>query len=164
MSKVVPEPPDLATEVADLLHQVNHTIRRQAIADSGPTGVTSSQMRTMRTLIRHSDPMRMSELADALGIVRRSATSVIDGLEQLGLVQRTEDPTDRRAVGVQLTDAGRKMMADARRRRRSAAGQVLGSLSESDLTTLRALLRRVDETGPATAGRPGRSRGSRSPK
>ena len=146
MPRVIPEAPDLATEVADLLHHVNHTIRRQAMADSGQSGVTSSQMRAMRTLIRRSDPMRMSELADALGIVRRSATSVIDGLEQLGLVRRTEDPTDRRAVGIQLTDAGRKTMADARRRRRSAAGQVLGALSESDLTTLRSLLRRVDET------------------
>lgn len=145
MSRSVPDAPDLATEVADLLHQVNHTVRRQAMADAGPSGVTSSQMRAMRTLTRHGEPMRMSELADSLGIVRRSATSVIDGLEQLGLVRRTDDPTDRRAVGVQLTEAGRKMMADARRRRRSAAGRVLGSLNQADLTTLRSLLRRVDE-------------------
>ena len=146
MRRIDPEAPDLEAEVADLLHQVNHTIRRQAMADAGPSGVTSSQMRAMRTLVRRTEPMRMSELADALGIVRRSATSVVDGLEQLGLVRRTEDPTDRRAVGVHLTEAGRKMMADARRRRRSAAGQVLGSLSETDLTTLRSLLRRVDES------------------
>ena len=146
MPRSIPDAPDLATEVADLLHQVNHNIRRQAMADAGPSGVTGSQMRAMRTLIRRGDPMWMSELADALGIVRRSATSVIDGLEQLGLVRRAEDPTDRRAVGVQLTEAGRKMMAEARRRRRSAAGQVLGSLSETDLTTLRSLLRRVDGT------------------
>ncbi|HEX3090939.1 MAG TPA: MarR family transcriptional regulator [Ilumatobacteraceae bacterium] len=136
--------PDLATEVADLLHHVNHSIRRQAIADADPNGVTSAQMRAMRTLIRREEPMRMSALAEALGIVRRSATSVVDDLEVMGLVERIADPSDRRAVGVQLTDAGRKAMADARRRRRTAAGQVLNSLGDADLLALRALLQRVD--------------------
>jgi DNA-binding MarR family transcriptional regulator len=147
-----PDNPDLATEVADLLHHVNHTIRRQAVAESDPGGVRSSQMRAMRTLIRRSTPMRMSELADALGIVRRSATSVVDDLEQLGLAERIDDPVDRRAVGVQLTDAGRKVMADARRRRRTAASQVLSSLSMADLEVLRSLLSRVgsDRSGVGT--------------
>jgi DNA-binding MarR family transcriptional regulator len=148
MAESIPEAsdlatPDLATEVADLLHHVNHTIRRQAVAEAGANGVTSSQMRALRTLVRRGEPMRMSELADSLGIVRRSATSVVDDLEQLGLVERIADPVDRRAVGVQLTHMGRKVMLDARRRRRTAAGQVLGSLSRSDLEALRTLLQRV---------------------
>jgi DNA-binding MarR family transcriptional regulator len=143
MPESIPEAPDLAMEVADLLHQANHAIRRQAMMEADPNGVTSSQMRALRTLIRRGEPMRMSELADALGIVRRSATSVVDDLEQLGLVERIADPADRRAVGVQLTDAGRTMMVDARRRRRTAAGQVFSSFTESDLELLRSLLRRI---------------------
>ena len=143
MVESIPDAPDLATEVADLLHHVNHTIRRQAVAESDSPGVTGSQMRAMRTLLRRGHPMRMSELADALGIVRRSATSVVDDLEQLGLVERIDDPADRRAVGVQLTGAGRKVMADARRRRRTAAGQVLNTLNEPDLEALRTLLQRL---------------------
>jgi DNA-binding MarR family transcriptional regulator len=146
MPRSIPEVPDLATEVADLLHHVNHTIRRQAVVESDPNGVTSSQMRAMRTLIRRGAPMRMSELADALGIVRRSATSVVDDLEHSGLVERIADPADRRAVGVQLTDTGHKVMADARRRRRTAAGRVLAPLGESDLEALRSLLERVGTT------------------
>jgi DNA-binding MarR family transcriptional regulator len=145
MPRSVPQAPDLATEVADLLHHVNHTIRRQAVADSDPNGVTSSQMRALRTLTRRGAPMRMSELAEALGIVRRSATSVVDDLEQLGLVERIADPVDRRAVGVQLTDAGRKVMAEARRRRRTAAGRVLAPLDQPDLEVLRSLLQRVSK-------------------
>jgi DNA-binding MarR family transcriptional regulator len=90
--------------------------------------------------------MRMSELADALGIVRRSATSVVDELERLSLVERFEDVSDRRAVGVQLTAMGRKFMADARRRRRTAAGRVLAPLEPSQLDELRKLLRRVVDT------------------
>ena len=94
---------------------------------------TTAQLRAIRALARRTAPIRMSELAEALGIVRRSATSVVDDLEHLGFARRVDDPTDRRAVGVELTPAGRKLMADARRRRRTAAGQVLGSLADQEL-------------------------------
>ena len=134
---------DLAAEVADLLHQVNHRIRRQAAETLEPLGATTAQMRAIRALARREAPMRMSELSDALGIVRRSATSVVDDLEHLGFARRVDDPTDRRAVGVELTPAGRKVMADARRRRRTAAGQVLGPLDDQALRTLRDLLQRL---------------------
>ncbi|MEP7045849.1 MAG: MarR family transcriptional regulator [Ilumatobacteraceae bacterium] len=147
MSGFIPDAPDLATEVADLLHHANHTIRRQAVAGAGSGDVTSSQMRAMRVLIRRVGPMRMSELAEELGIVRRSATSVVDDLEQLGMVERTADPVDRRAVGVQLTRSGRALLDDARRRRRNAAGRVLESFSEPDLRKLRDLLQRITDTG-----------------
>ena len=137
------EGPDLAADVADLLHQVNHRIRRQAAETLEPLGATTAQMRAIRALARREAPIRMSELSESLGIVRRSATSVVDDLEHLGFARRVDDPTDRRAVGVELTPAGRKVMADARRRRRTAAGQVLGPLDDRELRTLRDLLQRV---------------------
>jgi DNA-binding MarR family transcriptional regulator len=147
MARSIPANQDLAAEVADLLHHVNHTIRRQAMAETGPDGPTDAERRTMRTLHRHANaPMRMSELADALGIARRSATSVVDGLEELQLVERIDDPQDRRAVLVQLTAAGRREMAEVARRRRTVGGRVLGSLSRSDLEELRSLLLRVGFT------------------
>ena len=37
-------------------------------------------------------PVRMSELADRLGIARRSATSVVDELVDRGLVERRAEP------------------------------------------------------------------------
>ena len=131
---------DLAAEVADLLHQVNHRIRRQAAETLEPLGATTAQMRAIRALARREAPIRMSELSEALGIVRRSATSVVDDLERLGFARRVDDPTDRRAVGVELTPAGRKVMADARR---TAAGQVLGPLDDRELRALRDLLLRL---------------------
>src|SRR4051794_13856317 len=105
------------TEVADLLHQVNRMIRRQGQVEAGPDGVTGSQMRAMRVLAASVEPMRMSELAVRLGIARRSATSVVDELEESGAVERIDDACDRRAVGVRLTALGQAAIADARRRR-----------------------------------------------
>ena len=143
MARSLPAENDLAADVADLLHQVNHRLRRAVMAEADSSGVTSAQGRAMRTLVHHDGPMRMSELAAALGIVRRSATSVVDDLEQLGFVRRVDDPADRRAVDVELTPAGRNAMTEARRRRRSAAAEVLAGLGDAELQTLRELLQRL---------------------
>ena len=137
----IPDAADLATEVADLLHSVNRTIRRAAggMGDAHSPG----QMRALRVIWRGTEPPRMSELADALGIARRSATSVVEDLERLGLVERVDDPVDRRSVRVRLTEAGRRRMAAARRRRLDAAAKVLGRLDETELASLRGLLARL---------------------
>ena len=63
--------------------------------------------------------MRPSVLADHLRIAPRSATEVVDALEERGWVQRSPDPTDRRATTSTLTGAGRELVAaidDVRRR------------------------------------------------
>jgi len=138
-----PSRAETAAQVGDLFHQVNHRIRRVAASEFEPLGITNSQMRALRTIQVHDGPVRMSALADSLGIVRRSATSVVDDLEQRGLVERIDDPHDRRAVGVQLTGAGRAAIAAVRGRRLSAADQILQPLNTDELLTLRALLQRL---------------------
>lgn len=47
-----------------------------------------------------------SVLAEKAGVTRASMTSLIDGLEREGLVQRIFDPEDRRRATVRLTSAG----------------------------------------------------------
>lgn len=136
---------DVATEVADLLQAVAHRLRREARVGLDSVGVTWAQARALRTLARREGPTRMSELADALHIARRSATSVVDELEGRGLVRRGTDPHDRRAVTVEVTGAGQQVLAEARDRRRAATIGMLGRLSAAELRTLRDLLARVVE-------------------
>lgn len=54
-----------------------------------------------------------SVLADKLAVSRPSVTGVVDGLVARGLVRRDHDGSDRRRVDVGLTDAGRRLLADA---------------------------------------------------
>jgi MarR family transcriptional regulator, transcriptional regulator for hemolysin len=49
------------------------------------------------------------ELARSLGIEGPTLTRHLDGMERAGLVERRRDPSDRRAVQVELTDAGREL-------------------------------------------------------
>src|SRR6266508_1321467 len=51
------------------------------------------------------------ELARALDIEGPTLTRHLDGMEQAGLVERRRGPSDRRAVQVELTDAGRELHA-----------------------------------------------------
>ena len=54
-----------------------------------------------------------SALADKLAVSRPSVTGVVDGLVGRGLVQRDQDPDDRRRVGHSLTRDGRRLLAAA---------------------------------------------------
>src|SRR5256712_12040360 len=56
----------------------------------------------------------LGELADHLDVSPRNVTGLIDHLEQDGLVQRIDDPDDRRLTYAQLTAAGGKRLAGMR--------------------------------------------------
>ena len=107
-----------------------------------------AQMRTLRTLDRIGEPVRMGDLADHLHIVPRSATSVVDDLEAAGLVARHLDPADRRASLVALTDAGRALLAQARSLRAEANEQFVARLSTKDQADLRRLLTQLADPPP----------------
>ena len=134
---------DTSAEIADLVAAVSRRIRIDANRDLGPLGVTWAQVRALRMLARAAGPMRMSDLADRLDIARRSATSVVDELAGRNLVERHDDPVDRRAVAVVVTEHGVRLLEKLRSRRRAAASALTAGLSASELTTLQDLLARL---------------------
>ena len=73
--------------------------------------LTSSQYRALAFLA--GGPANASMLADRLAIRRPSLTAVVDTLVARGLVERQEDPGDRRRVGHRLTRAGLKSLEQA---------------------------------------------------
>ncbi|MFD0000604.1 MarR family winged helix-turn-helix transcriptional regulator [Nocardia sp. NPDC127526] len=131
-------------DLPELFLRAARRIRRTQSADLAPLGLTPGQARALRVLARAGEPLRMSALADRLGIVPRSATTVVDALESAGLVTRSVDPANRRATLVALTDSGRAVltrMADARRR---AARDLFAVLSPDRRETLRTILAELD--------------------
>lgn len=50
--------------------------------------------------------MRMGDLSSALGVTARNITTIVDALEREGLLVRKPDPTDRRAILLELTEKG----------------------------------------------------------
>ena len=109
---------------------------REALA---PWDITPSQSRAVVTLARHG-AMRLSELALHLRIAPRSATEVVDDLEEAGLAARSPDPGDRRATLVTLTARGEDVVAAIRTARAAEAESYFGVLSDADRAELARIL------------------------
>lgn len=117
---------------------------RQAVARRlAVVGLTPGRMRALRRLGTDSGPIRMGELAASLGVVPRTATTLVDELAESGLVARVADAEDRRATRIELTAAGRQMLDSVQQIRAEAAAEVLGGLGRGELGDLRDLLSRV---------------------
>jgi DNA-binding MarR family transcriptional regulator len=131
-------------QLADLLQRLTRRLRRTQAEQLAPLGLTPAQERALRMITRSDEPPRMTELADHLGIVPRSVTTVIDALEQAGLVRREIDPHNRRAIRLHLTDRGMAVRDDMREARRRAAEDLFAPLSGNDRKALAELLSLLD--------------------
>jgi DNA-binding MarR family transcriptional regulator len=136
--------------LADAVQQLSRRLRHGARERLAPLGLTPGQGRALSALERAGGPVRMAELADALRVVPRSATGVVEGLQEAGLVRRETDPADRRSVLVSLTDAGWGTLDELAAARRQAAEELFGALPSADQRRLLDLLTRLDE-GPRRA-------------
>lgn len=139
--------PFAGTSEVDLLLRLARRWRRLGAGTQGDHGLSPHQERGLLALARlgrREDGacagVRVSTLATHLGIAPRSATEVADALEGAGLLTRSPDPTDRRAVLLALTDEGRHTVDAVRDRRRAAAETAMDTLSPTDRAELRRLL------------------------
>src|ERR1700737_1976782 len=101
-------------QLTELLFRQTKRLRRAQAQRLAPLGLTPAQERALRMITRSDEPPRMTDLADHLGIVPRSVTTVIDALEEAGLVRREVDPQNRRAIRLHLTDRGMSVRDDMR--------------------------------------------------
>ncbi len=72
--------------------------------------LTMTQMRTVALLGEADSPLAITDLADGLAVSLPTAGRAVDHLVGEELVERREDPEDRRTRLVELTDAGRALM------------------------------------------------------
>jgi DNA-binding MarR family transcriptional regulator len=127
----------MGVDVADLavrLRIVNGRLHRR-LRQRVEEGLGASQLSALATVVRQG-PMGPSELADAEHVSRPSMTSIVQGLEDAGLVARGPDPTDGRRVVVTATGNGRRLIERMRRRKAAYLAQRLRELPEEDIATV----------------------------
>jgi DNA-binding MarR family transcriptional regulator len=128
--------------LAELFWTVARELRHRTRDALTPWAVTPAQFRALSVLIRE-EPQRISDLAEHLRIAPRSATEVVDHLQQRGLVERRPDLADRRATLVALTGEGRAAGAGLRAARLAEAGRFFGALDGDDREALARILRKL---------------------
>ncbi|MGY1601856.1 MarR family winged helix-turn-helix transcriptional regulator [Geodermatophilus sp. SYSU D00815] len=133
--------------LGELVLRVGRLQRHRWRAALAPWDLTPHQARALR-VVGNRDGVRLSELAEALRIAPRSATEVADGLEARGLVERTPDPRDRRAVVLRPTPEGRRVTAEVDAARAADSRELFGRLPAEDRAGLERILRAVvDDAG-----------------
>ena len=85
------------------------------------------------------------QLARALRIEGPTLTRHLDGLEEAGLVVRTREANDRRAVRVELTDAGRAKHAELLQAVIGFNRRLTAGFDKDELEQLRGLLARLEQ-------------------
>lgn len=135
MAEVVePQVAELSGELQRVLSRVFSVLRRSDTRnDAGD--LTLAQLSILLTLLEQG-PMRMTDLAAHERVRTPTTTVAIRRLEKLGLVKRSRDPSDLRAVLVDITPDGRAQHQEALEVRRSHLANLLAKLSPEDLETL----------------------------
>ena len=123
-----------ATDVAAALERLFGLIRWLS-----PAGLSLTAAATLATLDR-SGPGRLTALAAREGVTQPAMTQLIARMTEQGLVARVADPDDGRVVHVQLTDAGRDLVASRRAVRAGRLHALLATLSADDRDALTAAL------------------------
>ncbi|MEV4945709.1 MarR family transcriptional regulator [Streptomyces sp. NPDC053755] len=132
--------PDADGLLAEQLLRLTRRLHRVQKLHLEPVGITPAQSRLLRTVAHYDHPPRMADLAERLEVVPRAVTSLVDGLEAAGRVRRVADPTNRRVIRIELTDAGRATLRALRSARRAAAEDILAPLTVDQREVLGGLL------------------------
>ena len=109
-------------------------VERQA---EGLASLSDTQLAALAVLDRHG-AMTPGELAEHEKVQPPSMTRVIAVLEERCLVMRAPHATDRRQVVLTVTDQGRELVSQARRRRDAWLAKRLKELSPEERAILRA--------------------------
>ncbi len=86
------------------------------------------------------DSLRVTDLAEMLGVDTPTVTRKVQQLERDGMVVRQTDPGDRRASLIRLTPTGRRTVERVRRARRTWLERLLQDWNDDDLSALGDLL------------------------
>jgi MarR family transcriptional regulator for hemolysin len=134
-----PERPPIGLQLANTAKSVSRAFNA-ALAEAGG----SLPIWLILTSLRGEQWRTQLELARSLGIEGPTLTRHLDGMERAGLVERRRDPKDRRAVRVELTDAGRAVHSRLRKNVVDFDERLRAGLSAEEIDQVRAVLARLE--------------------
>ena len=120
-----------ADEAVDAVLSASRSLIAVATRSLGAAAeeTTIAQYRSLVVLASRG-PQRLTDLAEALGVAPSTAGRMCDRLVRKGLARRHRGRSDRRAVLVAITPAGRAVVDQATARRRELIAGILARLPE----------------------------------
>lgn len=99
----------------------------------------------MAQLERHPEGLKMNELSRLLMVTGGNVTAIVDQLEKEGLVERLDEPADRRAFRIRLTRTGERSFAEMARAHEGWVVELFGGMSRREQDELLKLLAKVKQ-------------------
>lgn len=124
-------------KLVDLVGQQIH----ERVCDLGEIGdkVTLSQIKVLK-LISTSEEVAMADIANHLKIKPASATALVDKMVQQNWIERTNDPSDRRKVYIQMSAEKKEDWAKMHTNEMKKMGEYMSVLSEEEQKQLIQIL------------------------
>lgn len=122
-------------EVADRLHSAAIHLLRRAAEDDRAAGISRARLSALSVVVFRG-PLTLGELAAAEAVRSATMSGIVNGLERDGLVRRRPHGRDRRAVNIEATAAGRRLLDRARSVRIDRVASRLDDLSAEELEVL----------------------------
>src|SRR5882762_4784504 len=135
MSKTAIDTLAIADRLRPVLLRVGRELRREARA----VGISPEQV-SLLVAIKYAPGIGVRELATRERVTPPAMSNHVDRLERDGLVSRTPSASDRRRVGLTLTDEGQRMLRRVRSRRTAWLATRLRDLSAEELEAVDAAI------------------------
>lgn len=134
------DPTPMLTVIA--VQRVGALLERELEGFFARFGLTPSGFDVLATLRRSAPPegLPLTKLGTLMAITPPAVTKRVDALEARGLVERAAHGTDRRALLVRLTGAGRDLVNEVLPQHVANEGRVLSGLNDAERAQLRGLL------------------------
>jgi DNA-binding MarR family transcriptional regulator len=141
----VPELDPVVEGIVDRILALSKYLKRSADETFGAYGLNHGEWKVLLALRRSGDPYRRSPgwLAEHLSLSSGAMTNRLDRLEEAGLVRRLPDPSDRRALKVELTDQGHQTWRESIGAQALKEAEIASTLDDDEKEQLTVLLRRL---------------------
>lgn len=135
-------------ECLQILGQSMHQVRsHELLLQEAGVRLDKAGFALLFKLERHGDsPLRVTDLAELLGVDSPTVTRKVQQLERLGFVTREADAEDGRATRIQLTRAGRDTLERVMKAHRERLARQFEEWSDKDVKTFAHLLERFSTT------------------
>ena len=131
----------LEHEMGVLVRRIRRLIAERARLvhpDLSPVGYS------MLVALNDSGPRRASDLVDLFSIDKGAVSRQVGSLLELGMIERSPDPEDRRAAILAITEEGSRRLASVAALRRREVGERLSGWSDEDLQRFVGMMARYN--------------------
>lgn len=140
------ENPSIAVSLLAVARAINKTKHHEALCRHAGVDLDRSGSVLLYKLFSEGDDVRLTTLADRLGIDSPAVTRKVQQLESEGYLQRTPDPHDARAMRLRLTTAGRSAVGRLLAAREEWLHLLLADWSDVDQAEFSRLLHNFAQT------------------